>query len=209
MTKRRIAVLTGSGILALALVFTTIWIRQNESPQIAFAECETRGGVAWQVDLTHPDICSSCAEYRECEIEYNDLSEECPECYGACQECQDKFSLYESCPECYGPCQACQNKYLNEFENEEERYKLCPECEVCDSCREELNFKIINCPPCISCNKCKEGNKKYTNISDVCPQILPCAECMKRTGTYPDKCPDGRKKIGEISDAAIWFQCCK
>lgn len=209
MTKRRLAIFTGLGILALTLTFTIIYIRQNKSQEITFADCEKMGGVAWQVDLYHPEICSSCAEYRECEIEYNDLSEECPECYGACQECQDKFSLYESCPECYGPCQACQNKYLNEFENTEERYKLCPECEVCDSCREELNFNIINCPPCISCNECKEDNKKYTNISDVCPQILPCAECMKRTGTYPDKCPDGRKKIGEISDAAIWFQCCK
>ena len=76
------------------------------------------GGEAWQVDLYHRDICSACAEFRECEIEFNDYREECPECYGACQECKDQYSLYQS----------------------------CPECEIRDSCREELNFKIISCP---------------------------------------------------------------
>jgi hypothetical protein len=209
MTKRRIAIFSGLSLLTLVIAFTVIYMRRNDALEITFAECERMGGVAWQVDLYHPEICSSCAEYRECETEYSDYSEVCPECYAACPECQDRFSLYESCPECYGPCQACQNEYLNEFENEEERYSLCPECEVCDSCREELNLKIFNCPPCISCNECKEENKRYTNIGDVCPQVFACAECMERTGTYPDTCPDGRKKIGEISDAATWFQCCK
>ena len=88
MTKRRIAIISGLGFLVIAGIFTTIYIRQDKSQEITFAECEKMGGVAWQVDLYHPEICSSCAEYRECDIEYNDYSEECPECYGACQECQ-------------------------------------------------------------------------------------------------------------------------
>ncbi|MFC2055686.1 hypothetical protein ACFLV7_15525 [Chloroflexota bacterium] len=90
MTKRRIAIFTGLGILALTLTFTAIYRQQNKSQEITFAECEKMGAKAWQVDLYHPEICSSCAEYRECEIEYNDYHEACPECYGACQECQDK-----------------------------------------------------------------------------------------------------------------------
>jgi len=209
MTKRRVAIISGLGVLFLVILFTIFYVRQNKSKQIVFAECEKMGGVAWQVDLCHPEICSSCAEYRECDLEFNDYRNECPECYGPCQECQDKYSLYDSCPECYGPCQICQNKYRNDFENEAERYKLCPECEICDSCREVLNLTLTNCPPCISCSECKEENKKYTDIRDVCPQIFECSECMDRTGTYPDTCPGGRKKIGEISDAATWFQCCK
>ena len=209
MTKRRIVFISVLGILTLTLILMAVCIRQNESQEMTFAECEQMGGVAWRVDLYNPEICPSCAEYRECEIEYTDYSGVCPECYGACQECEDQYFLYDSCPECYGPCQACQNEYLNDFESEDERFELCPDCEVCDSCREELNINRMNCPPCIACNECKEENKKYINIGDVCPQLFPCAECMERAGAYPDSCPDGRKKIGEISDAAIWFQCCK
>ena len=97
---------------------------------------------------------------RACEIEYNDYREVCPECYGACQACQDGYSLYESCPECYGPCQACQNEYRNEFASEEERCELCPECKKCNECRKQLNHKVANCPPCIACSECKEENKK-------------------------------------------------
>jgi hypothetical protein len=209
MSKKRIAIFSVISILVFAIIFTIIFKRQYNSQKITFAECEIFGGTAWLVDRYHPDICPSCAEYLACEIEFNDYSEACPDCYGPCQTCQDEYSLYESCPSCYGPCQECQNKYFNDFKNDEERIKLCPECEICDNCREELNLKIMNCTACISCNTCKEKNKKYSNISDVCPQTLSCAACMESTGIYPDRCPDGMEKIGEISDAAIWFQCCK
>ena len=74
MTKRRIAIFSGLSFLVLAVIFTTIYIRQNKSQEITFAECEEMGGVAWRVDLYHPEICSSCAEYLECEIDYNDYS---------------------------------------------------------------------------------------------------------------------------------------
>jgi hypothetical protein len=207
--KKRIILLLGIGFLALGIGFSVFYLKPDSSRKITFEECENAGGAAWLVDLYHPDICSSCAEYRACEIGYNDYREVCPECYAACQECQDQYSLKESCPECYGPCQACQNKYLNDFESEEERYALCPECKECEICREEIDTKKSNCPPCISCNECKEENKRYSDIRDVCPQIIPCSECKKSNFPYPDSCPDGREKIGEISDAAIWFQCCK
>ncbi|MCJ7623238.1 MAG: hypothetical protein MUO76_07025 [Anaerolineaceae bacterium] len=199
----------GIAILILFALSTVILIQQNKPEKVTFEECEELGGVAWQVDLYHPDICPSCAEYRECENEYNDYSDVCPDCYDACPACQSSFSLYESCPECYGPCQTCQNSYLNDFENEAQRYTLCPECLKCDECREELNLAVMNCPACISCNECKQENKEYEDIEDVCPQINPCTECMGINSPYPDNCPDGREKIGEISDAATWFQCCK
>ena len=162
MTKRRIGVISVLAIVVLGLVFTISRIRQGRPPEMTFAACEQMGGVAWMVDLGHPDICPSCAEYRECEAEYSDYSDVCPDCYGPCQECQDEHSLQASCPECYGPCQACQNEYHNQFENEEERYELCPECEVCNTCREELNVDIMSCPACVSCDECKEENRKTT-----------------------------------------------
>lgn len=207
--KKRIILLTGLGLLALGIGFTVFYLKQDKSQKMTFEDCENAGGVAWLVDLNHQDICPSCAEYLECKLEYDDYREVCPECYGDCQKCQDKYSLHESCPECYGPCQTCQNEYLHDFESETERYTLCPECEACDNCRDEIESKKSNCPPCISCNACKEEHKKYTDIRDVCPQITLCAECRSRNFPYPDQCPDGREKIGEISDAAILFQCCK
>jgi hypothetical protein len=199
----------GIAILTFLILSSIILIQQNEPQQLTFAECEELGGVVWQIDLYHPDICPSCAEYRVCESEYNDYQDVCPECYEACPECQNSYSLYESCPECYGLCQTCENNYLNDFENETQRYRLCPECQICDQCREELNIVIMNCPPCISCDECKEENKRYTDIEEVCPQIIPCTECLERIGPYPDNCPSGREKIGEISDVATWFQCCQ
>ena len=209
MTKRRIAIYSGVGILAIATIVAAINIRRNSFRELTFAQCEELGGVAWLVDLYHPDICPSCAEFRECQIEFNDYREECPECYGPCEACQDKYSLHESCPECYGPCQACENKYLHDFDSESERHELCPDCADCDACREAIEIKRSNCPPCIACNECKEENRRYTDIGDVCPQVIPCTECLERNAPYPDRCPGGREKIGVISDAAIWFQCCK
>ena len=124
--KKRIILLLGLLFLALGIGFIAFYLKQEQSQKITFEECEKAGGVAWLVDLDHPDICPSCAEYLECAREYNDYSELCPECYGDCLECQDQYSLFESCPECYGPCQSCQNEYLHVFESEAERYELCP-----------------------------------------------------------------------------------
>jgi hypothetical protein len=206
--KKGIILLIGV-FLTLGIGFAIYYLKFDSSRKITFEACTNAGGVPWRVDLYHPDICSSCTEYRACEMEYNDLREVCPEYYGACQACQDQNSLKKSCPQCYGPCQACENKYLNDFESEEERQELCPECKACEICREELNIQRSNCPPCLSCNACREKNKRYTDIREVCPQIIPCTDCLQSNFPYPDRCPDGRKKIGEISDAAIWFQCCK
>jgi hypothetical protein len=59
------------------------------------------------------------------------------------------------------------------------------------------------------CPVCKKENKKYSDIRQVCPQVTLCADCMEQVGSYPDRCPDDRKKIAAISDAATWFQCCR
>ena len=195
-------VVLGAGLFAFTL-------RQNGVPQMTFAECEAAGGEAWRVDLFDPDICPSCAAYVACAREVNDYSEVCPECYGPCQECQEGYSLHESCPACYGPCQACQNDHLNEFESDEERYRSCPACKTCADCREALEEKRASCPPCVSCEACKEENRRYEDIRELCPEVASCSECMERNFPYPDGCPGGREKIGEISDAAIWFQCCR
>jgi hypothetical protein len=119
--KKRIMLLLGIGLLALGIGIATLYAKFNSSRKITFEECVHAGGTAWLVDLYHPDICSSCAEYQACE----------------------------------------------------------------------------------------EKNKGYSDIRDVCPQVTACTECIESNFSYPDRCPDGRKKIGEISDAAIWFQCCK
>jgi hypothetical protein len=55
---------------------------------------------------------------------------------------------------------------------------------------------------------CEEENKGYSDIRDVCPQVVACTECLENNFPCRDRCPDGKEKIGEISDAAIWFQCC-
>jgi hypothetical protein len=65
------------------------------------------------------------------------------------------------------------------------------------------------CSACAEYRACEEKNKGASDIGDICPQIAACAECAENNFPYPDKCPDGKEKIGEISDAAIWFQCCK
>jgi len=197
------------GVLALGVGLSAVILEQSGAPSMTFAECEAAGGEAWLVDLSHADICSSCAAYQACAREYNDYSDVCPECYGPCQACQEEYSLHESCPECYGPCQSCENTYLNDFDSEEERYRLCPACRVCDDCRAALEARRSSCPPCVSCEACKEENRRYTDIREVCPQVVACGECMEVNFPYPDACPGGREKVGEISDAAIWFQCCR
>jgi hypothetical protein len=209
MSKRQVILTILITVLALILLAITVYREKTDNQKVTFAECEKAGGVVWQVDLYDPDICPSCADFRACENEYNDFREECPECYGACQDCQEKYSLSVTCPECYGPCQTCQNKYLNEFKNDAERYELCPECKKCDFCRETIESQKSNCPPCMACEECKEKNKKYSNIAEVCPQVDRCTECLNSEYPYPDVCPDEKEKIGEIADAATWFVCCE
>ena len=65
------------------------------------------------------------------------------------------------------------------------------------------------CPACAESEACEEKNRGASDIREACPQVIPCAECMEHNFPYPDRCPDGLQKIGEISDAQIWFQCCK
>jgi hypothetical protein len=65
------------------------------------------------------------------------------------------------------------------------------------------------CPACAQFRACEEKNSGTSDIREACPQIFACTECLERNSPYPDRCPDGLQKIGEISDAAIWFQCCK
>lgn len=208
MNKKRLLIISAVIILMVAAVFAILHFRE-QAQWVTFAKCEEAGGTAWPVDLFHPDICPDCAAYRECESFYNELTEECPMCYGPCQECQEQYNWLESCPECNTTCRECENKYLHDFKNEEERYQLCPDCKVCEDCREEINAKMRACPPCIECEQCKEAKKKYDDIREVCPEVVPCGECMEEMGMYPDKCPGGLEKIGNISDAAMWFTCCK
>ena len=207
--KRRTILILASSALLLGIGVTVLAPRLTGTREMSFQACERAGGEAWLVDISHPDICPSCAEYQACFREVNDYSDVCPECYGPCQECQAQYAVRESCPECYGPCQGCENEHRHDFESEAERYELCPACKRCDECREEIEARRINCPPCISCNECKERNRTYTDIRDVCPQVVPCTACTERNFPYPNRCPNGKRKIGEISDAAIWFQCCK
>jgi len=72
------------------------------------------------------------------------------------------------------------------------------------------------CPACAEYQKCQveyndylEERNEYAVLREVCPMVVPCVECKKENFPFPDKCPEGREKIGGISDAAIWFQCCK
>jgi hypothetical protein len=65
------------------------------------------------------------------------------------------------------------------------------------------------CPACAEYAACAEKNTGASDLRQVCPQVIQCSECMERNFPYPDRCPDGLQKIGEISDAAIWFQCCR
>ena len=119
--KKQVILLVGAGILVLGIGITIFYLTFNSSRKITFEECAKAGGVTWRVDLYHPDICSSCAEYQACKAE----------------------------------------------------------------------------------------NKGSPDIREVCPQVIACTECLESNFPYPNNCPAGREKIGEISDAATWFQCCK
>ncbi len=209
MKRKRLILFLVTGIVVLGVGISIIYLQLSKPRMFTFEECESMGGEAWLVDIYHPDICPACAEYRDCQLTYNDYTEACPECYDVCPACQESYP-YDSCHEdYYDSCRNCENEYLHDFEDEEERYRLCPTCEDYTNCREDISTKRENCPPCIACEECKEKNKKYTDISEVCPQIIPCVECMNSSWPYPDRCPGGKKSIGEISDAATWFLCCK
>jgi hypothetical protein len=121
--KKRILFISGVGVLVLGIGLALFFLLTDRSQKITFQACETAGGVAWRVDLYHPDICPACEEFR-----------------------------------------ACEEKYLDD---------------------------------------------KVEDLREVCPQVTDCSECMQVNFPYPEKCPDGREKIGEISDAAIWWQCCR
>lgn len=62
------------------------------------------------------------------------------------------------------------------------------------------------CPACTAFRQCELEINDYRV---VCPQLAPCGECLQENFPYPDHCPQGKRKIGEISDAAIWFLCCQ
>jgi hypothetical protein len=65
------------------------------------------------------------------------------------------------------------------------------------------------CPACAEYRACEQENQGASNIHEVCPQVNPCNGCVVQNFPYPDRCPDGLQKIGEIFDAEIWFQCCQ
>ena len=65
------------------------------------------------------------------------------------------------------------------------------------------------CPACAEFRSCEEQNKDASDLRQACPQAVQCDECLVKNFPYPDRCPDGLQKIGEITDAAIWFQCCR
>jgi hypothetical protein len=65
------------------------------------------------------------------------------------------------------------------------------------------------CASCADYRTCEAQNQGVSDIREVCPQVNACTECVAKNFPYPDRCPHGKEKIGEISDAAIWFQCCR
>ena len=70
-------------------------------------------------------------------------------------------------------------------------------------------YHVDICPACDEYLACERDSQGASNIHDECPQVLACNECVLANWPYPDTCPDGREKVGEISDAAIWFLCCR
>ena len=59
------------------------------------------------------------------------------------------------------------------------------------------------CPACQAYVDC------ITDSGDPdCAPSEACAECLEANFPYPKSCPGSAEKLGEISDAAIWFLCC-
>jgi hypothetical protein len=60
------------------------------------------------------------------------------------------------------------------------------------------------CPSCQSYTAC------FTDSGDPdCAPSQACADCLEANFPYPRRCPGSAEKLGEISDAAIWFLCCE
>jgi len=119
--KARAVLFLSIGVLVLAIGLAIAYVDQSRSRKVTFRQCENAGGVAWAVNLHHPDICAVCAEVRACEDEH----------------------------------------------------------------------------------------RGSADVREACPQAVACSTCMEANFPYPKTCPDGREKVGEISDAAIWFLCCR
>ena len=188
-------------IVAIA-VFTLQY--QNQPKKMSFTECEEARGTVWQVNLNHPDICPTCAIYSKCYEKYNNYSDVCPICDKKQKECYEE-SLNKVCP--YDNCRICKNKYFHDFKDDAEMFKLCPDCKYYEDCKNDYNEKLSECLK--PCSVCKENNKKYEDTKEVYPNTESCMMCKNEHSSYPNKCPGGMKKIAEISDASLWFQCCK
>lgn len=65
------------------------------------------------------------------------------------------------------------------------------------------------CPECVEYYDCYEKYQNVYNLEKFCPSLKDCEKCMENNFPYPQACPDQNEKIGDISDAAIWFICCK
>lgn len=120
MKTRRVVILILS-IVVVAIGLVIAYVERFRASRLTFAQCADAGGMAWAVDLYHPDVCAACAEVRACE----------------------------------------------------------------------------------------EERRGAADQPAACPQAVACAACLEANFPYPKTCPDGREKVGEISDAAIWFLCCR
>jgi hypothetical protein len=69
---------------------------------------------------------------------------------------------------------------------------ICPECTDYAACEAEYSDRQV-----------------YPDLREVCPQVEDCGACMSENFPYPETCPRGKEKLGQISDAAIWFMCCR
>jgi hypothetical protein len=65
------------------------------------------------------------------------------------------------------------------------------------------------CSSCAAYQACQEQNTGRSDIREACPQVVACVKCLEKNSPYPNTCPGGKDKMGEISDAEIWFQCCQ
>lgn len=65
------------------------------------------------------------------------------------------------------------------------------------------------CPQCTNYFDCLEKKENAGNTNMVCYAEEDCGQCIEKNFPYPEKCPGGQEKLAEISDAAIWFLCCR
>src|SRR3989339_1082280 len=85
---------------------------------------------------------------------------------------------------------------------------LCPSCSDYYQCNNKYGDIGHYCQEQIGPEWSK--NELYKKCVDdildelekACPEVtIQCANCIKTIEMYPDKCPDGMKKIAEISDS--------